>query len=159
MVQFSGSICPPRFAKWIDTSNTECIFTLEQKKNFKRPHLMPCPWYIELVCTENCLSKEASLKASCKQQVLVEANSGARVEANVKIPNDGLIERDSGEEQRCSEIGKAPGKGEGKGRQKTRKGAKTGGTQKGSHPFRPLLPHLLFVFIACCLRFAIALRE
>ena len=28
-----------------------------------------------------------------------------------------------------------------------------------SHPFHPPLPHLLFVFIACCLRFAIALRE
>ena len=28
-----------------------------------------------------------------------------------------------------------------------------------SHPFRPPLPHLLSVFIACCLRFAIALRE
>ena len=28
-----------------------------------------------------------------------------------------------------------------------------------SHPFCPPLPHLLSVFIVCCLRFAIALRE
>ena len=26
---------PSRFSKWIDTSSSKCVFTLEQKKNFK----------------------------------------------------------------------------------------------------------------------------
>ena len=83
----------PHFAKWIDTSSSECVFTLEQKKNFKRPHLMPYPWYIELACTDKCSSKEAALKASCEQQVLEESDSGAGVEADIEILDDGLIER------------------------------------------------------------------
>ena len=51
---------PSRFSKWIDTSSSEYVFTLEQK-NFKRPHLMPCPWYIELAHNDNCPSEEAAL--------------------------------------------------------------------------------------------------
>ena len=57
---------PPQFAKQIDTSSNECVFTLEQKKNFKQPHLMPCPWYTKLACSDSCPSKEAALKASCE---------------------------------------------------------------------------------------------
>ena len=55
---------------------------------------MPCPWYIELAHTNSCPSEEAALKVSCKQQVLVEANSGAGVEADIDIPDDGLTERE-----------------------------------------------------------------
>ena len=55
---------------------------------------MLCPWYIELACTDSCRSKEAALKGSCEQQVLVEADFGARVEADVEIPNDGLTDRE-----------------------------------------------------------------
>ena len=55
---------PSRFSKWIDTSSSECVFTLEQKRNFKRPHLMPCPWYIELAQNDSCPSEEAALRAS-----------------------------------------------------------------------------------------------
>ena len=84
---------PSYFAKWIVTSSNECVFTLEQKKNFKQPHLMPYPWYIELARTDKCPSEKAALKASCEQQVLVESDSGARVEADVEIPDDGLTER------------------------------------------------------------------
>ena len=56
---------------------------------------MPCPWYIELACTNSWSSEEAALKASCVQQVLVEAKSGPRVEADVEIPDDGLTERET----------------------------------------------------------------
>ena len=84
---------PPRFSKWIDTSSSECVFTLEQK-NFKRPHLMPCSWYIELAHSDSCSSEEAALRASCKQQVLVEGDSGPGVEADKDIPDDGLTEKE-----------------------------------------------------------------
>ena len=85
---------PSRFSKWIDTSSSECVFTLKQKKNFKRPHLMPCPWYIELAQNDSCPSEEAALRASCKQQVLIECESGPVVEAEEDIADDGLIERE-----------------------------------------------------------------
>ena len=74
---------PFYFAKWIDTSSSECVFTLEHKKNFKQPHLMPCPWYIELAHIDNCPSEEAALKASCEEQVLVESNSRGGVVAKI----------------------------------------------------------------------------
>ena len=54
---------------------------------------MPCPWYIELARSDSCPSEEIVLKASCEQQVLVEANSGPGVETDVEIPDDGLSER------------------------------------------------------------------
>ena len=85
---------PPHFSKWIDTSSSECVFTLEQKRNFKRPHLMPCPWYIELARTDICPSEEATLQASCKQQVLIESDSAPVVEAEEDIADDGLTERE-----------------------------------------------------------------
>ena len=84
---------PPWFSKRIDTSSSECVFTLEQKKNFKRPHLMPCPWYIELACNDSCPSEKAALRASCEQQVLIDGDSGPGVEAEEDIPDDGLTER------------------------------------------------------------------
>ena len=55
---------------------------------------MPCPWYIELARTDSCPSEEAALKVFCEQQVLVEAESGAGVEADIEISDDGLIERE-----------------------------------------------------------------
>ena len=85
---------PPCFSKWIDTSSSECVFTLEQKRNFKRPHLMPCPWYIELARTDSCPSEEATLRASCEQQVLIESDSALVVEAEEDIADDGLTERE-----------------------------------------------------------------
>ena len=83
----------PRFSKWIDTSSSKCVFTLEQK-NFKRPHLMPCPWYIELACNDSCPSEEAALRASCEQQVLIEGDFSPGVEAKEDILDDGLTERE-----------------------------------------------------------------
>ena len=82
------------FSKWIDTSSSEFVFTLEQKRNFKRPHLMPCPWYIELARNDSCPSEEAALRASCEQQVLIEGDSGPLVEAVEDIADDGLTERE-----------------------------------------------------------------
>ena len=55
---------------------------------------MPCPWYIELARTDSCPSEEAALQASCKQQVLVEGDSGPVVEAEEDIADDGLTERE-----------------------------------------------------------------
>ena len=85
---------PSRFSKWIDTSSSECVFTLEQKRNFKRPHLMPCLWYIELARTDSCPSEEAALRASCEQQVLIESDSAPVVEAEEDIADHGLTERE-----------------------------------------------------------------
>ena len=85
---------PSRISKWIDTSSSECVFTLEQKRNFKRPHLMPCLWYIELARTDSCPSKEAALRASCEQQVLIESDSAPVFEAEEDIADDGLTERE-----------------------------------------------------------------
>ena len=85
---------PSRFSKWVDTSSSECVFTLEQKRNFKRPHLMPCPWYIELARNDSCTSEEAALRASCEQQVLIEGDSGVGVEVEEDNPDDGLTERE-----------------------------------------------------------------
>ena len=85
---------PSWFSKWIETSSSECVFTLEQKKNFKRPHLMPCPWYIKLARNDSCLSEEATLRASCEQQVLIEGDSRVGVEAEEDIPDDGLTKRE-----------------------------------------------------------------
>ena len=66
---------PARFAKWSDLSSSECVFTLDQRKNFQRPHLLACPWYIDLSRGDKCPSEEASLKASCEQEVLAQAAS------------------------------------------------------------------------------------
>ena len=85
---------PSRFSKWIDTSSSECVFTLEQKRNFKHPHLMPCLWYIELARTDSCPSEEAALRASYEQQVLIESDSAPVVEAEEDIADDGLTERE-----------------------------------------------------------------
>ena len=85
---------PPRFSKWIDTSSSGCVFTLEQKKNFKRSHLMPYLWYIELARNDSCPSEEAVLRASCEQEVLIKGDSGPRMEAKEDIPDDGLTERE-----------------------------------------------------------------
>ena len=99
---------PSHFSKWIDTSSSECVFTLEQKRNFKRPHLMPCPWYIELARNDSCLSEEAALRASCKQQVLIEGDSGPVVEAVEDIADDGLTERERA--RAASKLAKAQAK-------------------------------------------------
>ena len=55
---------------------------------------MPCPWYIEFPRTDTCPSKEAALRASCEQQVLIEGDSAPVVEAKEDIANDGLTERE-----------------------------------------------------------------
>ena len=99
---------PSRFSKWIDTSSSECVFILEQKRNFKRPHLMPCPWYIELARNDSCLSKEAALRASCEQQVLIEGDSGPVVEAVEDIADDGLTEKERA--KAASKLAKAQAK-------------------------------------------------
>ena len=54
---------------------------------------MPCPWYIELAHNDSCPSKEAALRASCEQQVLIEGDSGPLMEAVEDITDDGLTER------------------------------------------------------------------
>ena len=99
---------PSRFSKWIDTSSSECVFTLKQRRNFKRPHLMPCPWYIELACSDSCPSEEAALRASCKQQVLIEGDTGPSVEAVEDIANDARTERERA--KAASKLAKAQAK-------------------------------------------------
>ena len=55
---------------------------------------MPCPWYIELARNDSCPSEEGALQAFCKQQVLIEGDSGPVVEAVEDIADDGLTERE-----------------------------------------------------------------
>ena len=55
---------------------------------------MPCPWYIELARNDSCPSEKAALRASCEQQVMIEGNFGARVEAKEDNPDDSLTERE-----------------------------------------------------------------
>ena len=99
---------PSRFLKWIDNSSSGCAFTHEQKRNFKGPHLMPCLWYIELARNDSCPSEEAALRASCKQQVLIEGDSGPIVEAVEDIADDSLTERERA--KAASKLAKAQAK-------------------------------------------------
>ena len=69
---------------------------------------MPCPWYIELAHTISCSSKEAALRASCKQQVLIEGDSGPVVEAEEDIADDGLTKRERAKS--ASKLAKAQAK-------------------------------------------------
>jgi hypothetical protein len=61
-------LLPPRFAKWLDTSSSDCIFTDYQRKSFSRPHLRRCPWYLELRLGEQCPDSEKDLKSQCDQE-------------------------------------------------------------------------------------------
>ena len=54
---------------------------------------MPCLWYIELAQNDSCPSEEAALRASWEQQVLIEGDSRAGVEAEEDNPNNGLTQR------------------------------------------------------------------
>ena len=69
---------------------------------------MPYPWYIELACNDSCPSKEAALRASCEQQVLIEGDSGPLVEAMEDIADDGLTERERA--KAASKLAKAQAK-------------------------------------------------
>ena len=60
---------PQRFNKWVDVSSSECIFTDYQKRHFGRPHLLQCPWYLELKENEKCPGEERAFKASCENLV------------------------------------------------------------------------------------------
>ena len=99
---------PSRFSKWIDTSSSECVFRLEQRRNFKRPHLMPCPWYIELARSDSCPSEEVALRASCKQQVLIEGETDPSLEAVEDIADDARTERERA--KAASKLAKAQAK-------------------------------------------------
>ena len=85
---------PPQFAKWNDLSSSKCVFTLEQKKHFKRLHLLAYPWYINLNWNDTCLSKEASLKASCDQEVLAQSASLIELEDEFDDPNGSLTNKE-----------------------------------------------------------------
>ena len=60
---------PIRFNKWVDVSSSECIFTEYQRKQFGRPHLLQCPWYLEMKVNDGCPGEERNLKANCEQQM------------------------------------------------------------------------------------------
>ena len=86
---------PPRFAKWSDLSSSECVFTLDQRKNFKRPHLLACPWYIDLSRGDKCPSEEASLKATCEQEVLAQAATQPEDDdLQLVVFDDGLTDKE-----------------------------------------------------------------
>jgi hypothetical protein len=59
---------PPRFAKWLDTSSSDCIFNDYQRKAFGRPHLRRCPWYLELRSGEHCFDNERDWKYKCDRE-------------------------------------------------------------------------------------------
>ena len=81
---------PTQFAKWSDLSSSKCVLTLEQRKNFQRPHLLACPWYIDLARNDKCPSEEASLKASCNQEVLAQSLALIMLEDQLAAFDDGL---------------------------------------------------------------------
>ena len=85
---------PARFAKRSDLLSSECVFTLEQRKNFQGLHLLACPWYIDLSRSDKCLSKEASLKVSCDQEVLAQSSSLIVLEDQLVVFGDGLTEKE-----------------------------------------------------------------
>lgn len=60
---------PNRFNKWVDNSSSECIFTDYQKRHYNRPHLLQCPWYVELRENEKCPGDERAYKAQCEKFV------------------------------------------------------------------------------------------
>ena len=80
---------PARFNKWIDISSSECIFTDYQKKHFGRPHLLQCPWYLEMKETDKCPGEERSLRSSndiqMKQQ---EVENAIQMEEDTSDPRD-----------------------------------------------------------------------
>lgn len=59
---------PSRFAKWLDTASSECIFNEYQHRTFSRAHLIQCPWYLELKPWEPCADNEKELKARCDRE-------------------------------------------------------------------------------------------
>jgi hypothetical protein len=59
---------PPRFAKWLDTSSSDCIFNDYKRKAFSRPHLRRCPWYLELRSGEHCFDSERDWKSKCDRK-------------------------------------------------------------------------------------------
>ena len=81
------------FAKWNDLSSCECVFKLDQRKNFQRPHLLTCPWYIDLSRNVKCPSEEALLKASCDQEVLAQSSSLIILEDQLLVFDDSLTEK------------------------------------------------------------------
>jgi hypothetical protein len=85
---------PARFAKWSDISSSECVFTLDQRKYFQRPHLLACPWYIDLARTDRCPSEEASLKATCDQEAMVMSSALIVLEDPLAPTDDGLTDKE-----------------------------------------------------------------
>jgi hypothetical protein len=59
---------PPRFAKWLDTSSTDCIFNDYQRKAFSRPHLRRRPWYLELRSCKHCFDSERDWNSKCDRE-------------------------------------------------------------------------------------------
>lgn len=59
---------PARFRKWLDTASEDCIFTPSQRRDFTRPHLHRCPWYIELKPGDRCPDHELETFAICKRE-------------------------------------------------------------------------------------------
>ena len=59
---------PAQFLKWLDTSSADCIFSDYQRKNFARPHLLQCPWYLELHKGEVCLDEERAHQSRCDRE-------------------------------------------------------------------------------------------
>ena len=55
----------PRFAKWLDTSNSDCIFNDYQRKAFSRPQFRCCPWNLGLCSGEHCFDNERDWNSLC----------------------------------------------------------------------------------------------
>lgn len=80
---------PQRFNKWVDVSSSECIFSDYQKKYFGRPHLLQCPWYLELKENERCPGEERALKASCDNMMQqLEAENLVHIEEDASEVGD-----------------------------------------------------------------------
>ena len=84
-----------RFIKWVDVLSSECIFTEYQRKQFGRPHLLQCPWYLEMKVNNGCLGEEKNLEANCEQKMK------QNVSEHIVLPNSSTS--DVGGEDELSE--------------------------------------------------------
>ena len=73
----------------MDVFSSEYIFSDYQKKKFGRPHLLQCPWYLELKENERCLGEERALKASCDNMMQqLEAENLVHIEEDASEVGD-----------------------------------------------------------------------
>jgi hypothetical protein len=65
------------------------VFFQTIKKKFGRPHLLQCPWYLELKENERCPGEERALKASCDNMMQqLEAENLVHIEEDASEVGD-----------------------------------------------------------------------